>query len=118
MRINAWCLLCAFALVAQIFSLGSLPFEIAEPWDKLWHFIAYAALALLLWIATEGRRPIFVVVLVCALGALDELRQAGIPGRSADAYDFLADVCAALATGGALKWTTGASKPCAESSQR
>ena len=30
-------LLCALAMLAQIFTISSIPFEIAEPWDKVWH---------------------------------------------------------------------------------
>ena len=114
---RGWCLACSLVLVAQIFSLGALPFELLEPWDKVVHFLAYSALALMLWIATDGRRPVLVVGGVMLLGALDELRQAAIPARSADLYDFLADAVAALGTGAALSWSTGAKKPCAESSR-
>ena len=111
--------LCALAMVAQIFTLGSIPFEIAEPWDKMWHFLAYSALTLLLWIGTDGKRPVLVVAAVMALGAMDELRQAFLPLRSADSMDFFADLCAALATAGALSFfARGKAKPCAESSPR
>jgi VanZ family protein len=119
-----WSLLCAGVLVLQIFALGSLSFELFEPWDKIFHFLAYAALTLLLWIATDGRRPLVVVVGVMGLGLLDEFRQAAIPARSADVFDFLTDALAALVTGAALFWMTsagrsgrnsGAKKQCAES---
>jgi len=112
--------LCALAMLAQIFTLGSIPFEIAEPWDKVWHLLAYSALTLLLWIATDGRRPVLVVAAVMVLGALDEARQAFLPLRSADSMDFFADLCAAVATAGALAFFSARSKakPCAESSPR
>jgi VanZ family protein len=112
-----WSLLCAGVLVMQIFALGSLPFELFEPWDKMFHFLAYAALTLLLWIATDGRRPLLLVVGVMGLGMLDELRQAAIPARTADISDFLTDAFAAGLTGAVLFWmtTTGAKKQCAES---
>ena len=112
-------LLCAAAMLAQIFTLGSIPFEIAEPWDKLWHLLAYAALTLLLWIAADGRRPVLVVGAVMLLGAADELRQAFLPLRSADAMDFFADLCGAIVTASALSFfARGKAKPCAESSPR
>jgi VanZ family protein len=112
-------LLCALVLVAQLFTLGSIPFEIHEPWDKMWHFLAYSALTLLLWIGTDGRRPVAVVALVMVLGAMDELRQSFIPTRTADSMDFLADLCAAIVTAGALAFfTREKAKPCAESSPR
>jgi len=112
-------LLCALAMLAQIFTLGSIPFEITEPWDKLWHLLAYSALTLLLWIATDGRRPVLVVGAVMVLGALDELRQAFLPLRSADSMDFFADLCGAIVTASALSFfARGKAKPCAESSPR
>jgi VanZ family protein len=112
-------LLCALVLVAQVFTLSSIPFEIHEPWDKIWHFLAYSTLTLLLWIGTDGRRPVAVVALVMVLGAMDELRQAFVPTRTADSMDFLADLCAAFVTAAALAFfTRGKAKPCAESSPR
>lgn len=39
-----------------------------------------------------------LIATVVAIGALDELRQAVIPGRTADAFDFLADACAGIGT--------------------
>jgi VanZ family protein len=113
--IRPWCMLCALLLVAQIFSLSSLPFDMREPWDKIWHFIAYASLALLLWIATDGRWPTLVIAGVILLGGLDELRQSFIPSRSADMWDFCADAVAAALTGAVLMWKTGATKQCVES---
>jgi VanZ family protein len=111
-----WCLFCAGVVVLQIFSLAALPFEPLEPGDTIWHFIAYAALTLLLWIATDGRRPLLILGVVSALGLADELRQSFIPGRSADFMDFIADAAAAFATGALLHWKTGAKPSCAESS--
>jgi VanZ family protein len=116
-RARQWCWVCALVLVAQIFSLSALPFELFEPWDKVVHFLAYAALTLMLWIATDGRRPLLVVVGVMGLGLLDELRQAALPARSADPFDFLADALAACAVGLVLYWKQGAAR-CVESSGR
>ena len=110
-----WSLLCAGVLVVQIFALGSLPFELLEPGNTLFHVLAYSALTLLLWIATDGRRPLIVVVGVMGLGMLDEFRQAAIPARSAEVFDFLADALAAGVTGAVLFGLTGGRKQCAES---
>jgi VanZ family protein len=118
MRISAWCWVCAGVLTVQIFSLSSLPFELREPFDKVFHALAYGSLALMLWIATDGRRPVLVVAGVMALGLADELRQAFIPTRSADFMDFLADALAAVTVGALMYWKQGARKPCAESSAR
>ncbi len=118
MRISAWCWVCSAVLVLQIFSLGSLPFELREPFDKVFHVLAYGSLAMMLWIATAGRWPVLLVGGVMALGLADELRQSFIPARSADFMDFLADAFAAVTVGALMYWKQGARKPCAESSAR
>jgi VanZ family protein len=114
-RAANWSLLCAGVLVMQIFFLGSLPFELFEPWDKLFHFFAYSAVTLLAWIATDGRRPLPVVAGVMGLAMLDELRQAAIPARSADVSDFLTGALAACIIGAVLFKLTKDRKACAES---
>jgi VanZ family protein len=91
----------AATVVFQLFYLGVQPVAaglIPEPWDKLAHFAVYSLITVLLWIGTAGRMTFAVIATVVAIGALDELRQAGIHGRSADAFDFLADACAGIAT--------------------
>jgi VanZ family protein len=111
-----WAWFSALAVVAQIFTLNAMPFSMGG-WDKLWHFLAYAALTLLLWIATDGKRPALVVGAVMVLGCGDELRQALVPTRSADLFDFAADAAAAVITGATLLFLQG-KRPCAESSPR
>lgn len=91
------CLVLAAAVVFQLFYLGAQPFAaglIPPPWDKFAHFLVFSALTALLWFGTAGRMPLVVIAAVVAIGALDELRQAGLPGRSADAADFLVDAAA------------------------
>jgi VanZ family protein len=109
-RAANWSLLCAGVLVMQIFFLGSLPFELFEPWDKMFHFLAYSAVTLLAWIATDGRRPLPLVAGVMGLAMLDEIRQAAIPARSADVSDFFTGALAVIITGAVLFWLTGAGK--------
>ena len=116
MRISTWCWICSAVLLLQIFSLSSLPFELREPFDKVFHVLAYGSLAMMLWVATDGRRPVLVVAGVMALGLADEIRQAFIPTRSADLMDFVADALAACSVGAIMYWKQGARKPCAESS--
>jgi VanZ family protein len=116
--VRLWCGLCAAVLIVQILSLGSLPFELREPFDKVFHVLAFAALALMLWIATDGRRPVLLLGGLLALGLADEARQAFIPERSAQFLDFVADAAGAAATCAILYWKQGARKPCAESSAR
>jgi VanZ family protein len=103
-------------MVAQIFSLGSLPFELFEPWDKLFHVLAFSALTLLLWIATDGRHPGALLGGVIALALGDELRQGFIAARGAEVSDFLAGALSAGATAFVLFKKRGST--CAESSRQ
>ena len=104
MRIeHPWFALAAGAIVLQIVALGASPYAIAQPWDALWHFLAYSALTLLLWIATDGRRPLLLSGAVMLLGA------AGA--------DFAAASSATVLTAFTLFLLQG-KRPCAESSLR
>ena len=99
------CLAVAAAIVFELFTMSVRPAAaglIVAPWDKLAHFAVYSAIAALLWIAAAGRMRVALLFIVVAVGLLDELHQAGVPGRTADAMDFLADTCAAAATIGLL----------------
>ena len=87
----------AVSIVVAILSGASVP--IPEGWDKAAHFAAFSALTFFLWHATGGEMPLVVVAAVVVFGGLDEWRQASMPGRVSDALDFLADLCAAGATG-------------------
>lgn len=78
----------------------SLPF-----WDKIAHFGFYGVAGILcaLWRRESGRGSagsiLFVIAFAALLGAVDEIHQQWIPGRSMEFLDWVADV-----TGG----TTGA----------
>jgi VanZ family protein len=114
--IRALCLIVFVMIVVELFTMSLRPAAAAipAPWDKLAHFAVYAATAALLWIATGARMPLLVIAATIAIGALDELHQAGIPGRSADALDFLADTCAVAATVALLELKTRQrGQPCA-----
>ena len=99
------CLALAAVLVFQLFHLGAQPSAAGlfqPPWDAVAHFVFYSALTALLWIATAGRMPLAVLAAVVVVGGLDELHQASVPGRVADAADFLVDVSAATLTCAAM----------------
>lgn len=69
-------------------------------WDKVAHFLAYGVGgALAAWAGRWSGRgwgwP--GLAFVALVAAIDELRQAGIPHRSGDPMDWLADVLGALA---------------------
>jgi VanZ family protein len=104
--IGSW--LPAIAYVGLIFSLSSirgsdLPAPFAIPHlDKVAHLLEYSLLGLLLERAIRftlgGRRRAAAVgwTLLAggAVGALDEIYQRGIPGRSSDIRDWIVDVTA------------------------
>lgn len=100
------CLALAAAMTFQLFYTGSDPAAAAlipaPPWDKLAHFVVYSAITVLLWFGTAGRAALAVIAAIVAVGALDELHQGSIPGRVADAADFVVDVCAAIGTGAVM----------------
>lgn len=112
--VRSLCLAFAAVLVFQLFYLGAQPEAaglILPPWDKFAHFGVYATITALLWIGTVGRMPLAVIMAVVAIGALDELHQATLPGRIADAWDFLTDVGAAAGTVFALLLLYGVGRP-------
>jgi VanZ family protein len=103
--LRSLCFALAAVLVFQLFYLGAQPsaaglFE--PPWDAIAHFLFYSALTALIWTATAGRMPLAVCAAVVIVGGLDELHQASVPGRVADAADFLVDVGAATFTCAAM----------------
>jgi VanZ family protein len=71
--------------------------------DKLAHFTAYLGLTFLVALCVRLRYGIsvqtvcWILALVLAYGALDEITQAMVPGRSTDASDWLADALGAAA---------------------
>jgi VanZ family protein len=103
--------------VALILAAVAVPQIVPQGWDKAAHFVAFCALTLCLWRATAGGMPLLVLAAAIALAALDEWRQAYLPGRMADAADFLVDVAAVTATLAALLMQRKTTV-CAESSPR
>ncbi len=84
-------------------------------WDKVAHVCAFAIITALLWHGTAGAAPLAVAVAVIAFGALDELHQLIVPGRTAELADFLADAAAAAAVCGLLSLRK--KTPCVELSR-
>jgi VanZ family protein len=89
-------LVVAAAIVIGLFVLGEKPYAgglFPTPWDKLAHVSVYATIAILVWVGAGGgpHRAGAVALFVLSIGLLDEMHQAGIPGRSADLSDLVAD---------------------------
>ena len=92
------------AIVAMIAWLNAAPYALAQPWDAVWHLLAYASLTLLLWIGADGRRPLVLTGGVVLLGACFS--------------DLVAALPAAAATSALLFFLQGKQRACAESSPR
>ncbi len=67
--------------------------------DKIKHFGAYFGLALLLCYVSSGEKPwqrfASILALVATYGAIDELTQGLVPGRTTDFLDWCADLLGA-----------------------
>jgi VanZ family protein len=101
------CIAAAGIITFALFHGGGQPLAagfIVEPWDKLAHFAVYAVITVLLCLGAGCRAPLAVVVVVIAIGALDELHQVNVPGRTADVIDFLVDSIGATAAGTVMLW--------------
>jgi VanZ family protein len=100
-RVTAW--LPAGAYMLLIWVLSSIPhpflFEHMPFRDKGAHFVEYGLLAALMSYAVSGSWPalrmrsLFAIAWSATVfwGLLDEIHQAYVPGRVADALDLLAD---------------------------
>jgi VanZ family protein len=90
-------------------------------WDKVAHASTFALIAALLMYGTAQQAPLLVLAAVVGFGALDEVHQLFVAGRTADLADFIADATAAAVVVGLL-WarkesTSRKEKPCVELSR-
>jgi VanZ family protein len=107
------CLAVASAIMLGLLLLRS--HAIPAGWDKAAHFCTFALITALLWHGTAGRAPLVVLGAVVAFGALDEVHQSFMPGRTAELFDFFADAAAAAAVCGLL--SIRRKQPCVELSR-
>ncbi len=105
----------ALLYIAAVFYGGSMADptipELEFEWtDKVVHFAAFGGMVFVLlrpihylWPELERRIKLLIAVITSAtLGALLEFYQAGLPHRSADFWDWVADVLGTLAA--AMLW--------------
>jgi VanZ family protein len=90
-------------------------------WDKVAHVSTFALITLLLMHGTAGQAPLVILAAVVGFGAVDEVHQLFVAGRTADLADFIADATAAAVVVGLL-WarkesTSRKEKPCVELSR-
>ena len=93
----AWAL--AITIVSAIPHLSAPPVGLTFS-DKLAHFTEYFVLGALVtfgsWRSGSRLLNLPVAILLCAaFGAIDELHQSFVPGRSMDIYDVIADTIGA-----------------------
>ncbi|MEN6520096.1 MAG: VanZ family protein [Armatimonadota bacterium] len=98
----------AVVCMAAIFVLSSMPTLPPPPGigglDKLEHYIAYAVLSILVFIASRktwtGFGPCAVmavsVVITALYGMTDEFHQRFVPNRCCDVFDWTADLLGAI----------------------
>jgi VanZ family protein len=98
----------ALAYMAVIWWLSSMPIVLplpSIPWrDKAAHVMQYGTLGALVARAVRGTWPqlgttralLWAALITAGWGYLDEVHQAFVPGRDANAFDLLADAVGAL----------------------
>ncbi|HEX4779787.1 MAG TPA: VanZ family protein [Usitatibacter sp.] len=92
--LRALCGFAALAMVIQVWFItppGYAPKLEALLWDKTVHFCYFGTMAFLTWVAVGKRGPLWVWLLVSAIGGVDEILQAYTPGRDSDIHDWYAD---------------------------
>ena len=115
--IRSLALLLAFLWMAALYYLSDQPSlpapELFPHQDKFIHATAYAILAALLLLSMPLRTPGFTrrqaltaTLLASLYGLSDEFHQSFVPGRDADAFDWLADTSGALVSSLLLVWLT------------
>ena len=90
----------AVVLIVNLFVIGAQPIAVGlipSPWDKLAHVALFAALGVLLMIASAGRRVWLVLAVLLAVATADELLQGDLPGRVVSLADLAADAVGAVA---------------------
>jgi len=98
-RFRAW--LPAAVWAAVLFFASSretLGVDLSGGLDKLAHFGAYFVLGALLAHATTrlGETPLLAVAIGVAYGAVDEIHQHFVPGRTSDVFDWVADTAGVI----------------------
>lgn len=102
----AWLLVVSYTLLIWWLSSQAFQLELIEEVplrDKGVHFVEYGAMGFFIAHAIATTWPgrglagiVVSVLMTAALGLLDELHQAFVPGRSSDVLDLVADSAGAL----------------------
>lgn len=96
-RARTWATLTVILVGAGLYALGAQPFAAGlfpAPWDKLAHAVTFAIIGSAVGVASGARgwrRTACSLAGAVAIGVLDELHQAYLPGRIASWSDLAAD---------------------------
>lgn len=116
---RTWAVLTVILAGAGLYTLGAQPFAAGlfpAPWDKLAHVVTFALIGSATGVASGARgwrRTACCIAGAVAIGVLDELHQAYLPGRIASWSDLAADAMGGLlgavlltaAQGAICRWT-------------
>lgn len=109
-RLRSWRFAAALLLFSLIIAIGSIPGARADIANLasgiILHSAAYSCVTFLLYTGSAGsatRRAVKAVLLVMAMGAIDEIVQSFLPYRSGAVGDWLIDASSALLTAGLLR---------------
>jgi VanZ family protein len=111
------CLMLCIGMIASLFYFGSQPVAVGlfrAPMDKVAHFVTFALITVLLWVALFRGRPLLLVALVSCIGVADEVHQIFLPGRAAGLDDLATDILAAMVTVLLLVWAGARLDPTAD----
>ena len=87
------------AMLLLLFIGGSQPVAVnlfPAPWDKLVHCITFGAMLIIASLAFPKIKPAYLLVIIITIGALDEIHQIYLPGRSPGFDDLAADLAGGL----------------------
>ena len=102
-RINYGIFVLYAVLIAYV-SLRPADGTIPGHWDKVGHFVIYAAFSVLgARLSTEPSRFLLICIGIVAYGGLMEIGQSFMPDRMMSAYDFLANTIG-VAIGATFAW--------------
>lgn len=86
------------ATIQYVSSRSTVAMPSVSHFDKVAHYFAFGLVATLIYrqVATLRRAALLAILLTSLYGALDEIHQSFVPGRSAGIDDWIADTLGAL----------------------
>lgn len=92
------CIFAAYIALITAMSLRPANTMAIEPWDKLFHLLIYAIMALLAWRCVGSNRAyLWLCGLILVFSAVMEWGQSFMPGRVMSAWDLLANTIGVVA---------------------